>query len=159
LAKAAHVKLWKKLLIAYLLPTSLLVGAIGWLAYRASHNAMEQQLGQSLISVARTAAWLMSRPRAMALQAGDEATRTYTTLVGKLVALQSASKARRIVLFDRNERALLDSHQEFAIREPIPGLAQNRNELRDVFAGTERSSVLFLGQNDQAYMTAYAPVF
>jgi len=60
-------RLWIKLLLAYLVPAALILTGIGYLAYRAARVAMENQLGDTLISVARTAVNLAGKPRALRL--------------------------------------------------------------------------------------------
>ena len=101
-------RLWIKLLIAYLIPIAFIVSGIGYLAYRAARVAMENQLGESLISVARVAANLVGKPRAVRLAPGDDESRTYTTLKQKLNDLKEAAQAESIYLFDLDERALVD---------------------------------------------------
>ena len=151
-------RLWTKLLLAYLLPTGLIGIGIGWLAHQAARNAMESQLGEALMAVARNASQQVGRPRAVSLQPGDEQTRTYRNLMDKLADLKLASRVERIFLFDSQERALVDSDAGFAIGEPIADLAANRVELQEVFAGNSRSSMLFTGQDGKLFKTGFAPV-
>ncbi len=151
-------RLWIKLLIAYLIPIAFIVSGIGYLAYRAARVAMENQLGESLISVARVAANLVGKPRAVRLAPGDDESRTYTTLKQKLNDLKEAAQAESIYLFDLDERALVDSDGVFSIGEPIVKLAADRLELKAVFAGTDSSSVLFRGLHGRLYKTGFAPV-
>jgi len=157
-AGGAWSRLWIKLLLAYLLPTGAIVAGIGLLAYQAARNAMEDQLGQALQASARTAAQQVGRRRTVELRPGDEQSRTYRTLVEKLAALRSAAKLRRAFLFDRQERCLGDSQAAYAIGERIPELAANRAELKDVFAGHARASVLFTGRDGTLYKSGFAPV-
>lgn len=151
-------RLWLKLLLAYLVPTAAIGLGIGLLAHRASHNAMERQLGEALCATARTAALQVGRQRALALRPGDETSRTYNNLVEKLAAIERAAGVERIVMFDRRERCLLDSDRTFAIGEPLPALAANRAELQSVYAGRCRASVLFSGPEGKLFKTGYAPV-
>ncbi len=151
-------RLWLKLLLAYMLPTGAIGAGIGLLAYQASKNAMEDQLGQALRAAARTAAQQVGRKRTVELQPGDEQTRTYRTLVDKLSALRQAARLRRVLLFDRQERCLGDSQAAYAIGERIPELAANRAELKDVFAGQDAASVLFTGRDGTIYKSGFAPV-
>ncbi len=151
-------RLWIKLLLAYLVPVALILTGIGYLAYRAARVAMEDQLGQALISVARTAVNLAGKPRALRLAPGDEQTRTYKNLKEKLHNLQVAARVESIYLFDKNGRALVDSGGMFAIGEPIMKLAADSAELKQVFAGEGRSSVLFADDRGRLYKTGFAPV-
>jgi signal transduction histidine kinase len=151
-------RLWIKLLLAYLVPVALILTGIGYLAYRAAQVAMENQLGDALISVARTAANLAGKPRALRLEPGDEQTRVYAALKEKLQHLQTAAGVELIYLFDRNGRALVDSQGMFAIGEPINQLAADSAELKEVFGGADRSSVLFADDQGRLYKTGFAPV-
>ena len=151
-------RLWIKLLLAYLVPVALILTGIGYLAYRAARVTMENQLGDTLISVARTAVDLAGKPRALRLAPGDEQTRVYATLKEKLQHLQTAAKVELIYLFDRNGRALVDSQGMFAIGEPIMKLAADTAELKEVFGGADRSSVLFSDDRSRLYKTGFAPV-
>jgi signal transduction histidine kinase len=151
-------RLWIRLLIAYFIPTAAVGAGIGLLAYQASRNTMENQLGEALVSVARTAALQVGRQRAVALQPGEEHSRTHKNLTEKLTHLQQATRVERIVLFDRRERALLDSRATYAIGEPIAALAANRTELAQVFSGHDRASMLFSGRDGALFKSGFAPV-
>ena len=151
-------RLWIKLLLAYLVPVALILTGIGYLAYRAARVTMENQLGDALISVARTAVDLAGKPRALHLAPGDEQTRTYANLKEKLQNLQAAARVESIYLFDKNGRALVDSQGMFAIGESIMKLAADSAELREVFGGADRSSVLFADDRGRLYKTGFAPV-
>jgi signal transduction histidine kinase len=150
--------LWIKLLLAYLVPVALILTGIGYLAYRAARVTMENQLGDALISVARTAVSLVGKPRALRLAPGDEQTRTYANQKEKLQHLQAAARVESIYLFDQNGRALVDSSGMFAIGEPVMKLAADSAELREVFGGADRSSVLFADDRGRLYKTGFAPV-
>jgi len=151
-------RLWIKLLLAYLVPVALILTGIGYLAYRAAQVAMENQLGDALISVARTAVDLAGKPRALHLAPGDEQTRPYKNLKEKLQNLQAAARVESIYLFHKNGRALVDSRGMFAVGEPIMKLAADSTELREVFGGANRSSVLFADDRGRLYKTGFAPV-
>ncbi len=132
---------------------------MGLVAYFASRSAMEQELGKSLMAIARVGANSMARPRTMALSAGDESTRTYSNLVNKLLELKKATRVRRIILFDSRERCIVDSERRYVIGEKIPSLAANRMELKEVFTGHDSASVLFDDEQGNKYKTGFAPVY
>lgn len=158
LGRGPRSRLWIKLLLAYLLPTGAIGAGIGLLAYQASRNAMEDQLGEALRASARIAAEQVGRRRAVELEPGDEQTRTYRTLVDKLSALRRTASLRRVFLFDQQEGCLADSESACSIGERIPELAANRVELKDVFGGHDRASVLFTGRDGTLYKSGFAPV-
>jgi signal transduction histidine kinase len=155
----AHgTKLWFKLLTAFLASTALILAGIGYLAFRAAAQAMESQLGDSLIAVARVSAEQVGKPRALRLEPGDEQSRTYKNLQERLEALRVATEAERIYLFDPKGRALVDSAGELRIGEEIVRLSADRAELHGVFAGQPRSSLLFTGRDGALFKSGFAPV-
>lgn len=151
-------RLWTRLLLAYLVPVTLIVCGIGYLAYRAARVALERELAHSLEAAARTAVLLVGKPRALRLSPGDEGSRTYANLSRKLGELKSSVQAESIYLFERDERALVDSDRRFPIGDKIGTLAANRAELKDVFRGECRASVLFYGDDGHVYKSGFAPV-
>jgi len=152
-------RLWIKLLRAYLVPVALVEAGMGFLAYRGSRLTMEEQLGESLVSVARVAASSVGRPWALRLEPGDEQSRTYGNLKLKLAELKASSRVEAIYLFDLDGKAVVDSDGSWAIGEQIVKLAADRAELADVFQGQSRTSTLFLGKGGRYYKTGFAPVF
>ncbi|MBN2495659.1 MAG: HAMP domain-containing histidine kinase [Deltaproteobacteria bacterium] len=153
-----HRRLWVKLLAAYLAPVAAVVGVIAILAHQAARNALEIQLGESLIALARAAADQVARPRAVHLRPGDEESRTYRNLRDKLQSLRRAGRVKQIYLFDLDERTLVDSEGVLPIGEHLVTLAASRSELEDVFAGRARASMLFAGSDGSWYKTGFAPV-
>jgi signal transduction histidine kinase len=151
-------RLWTKLLVAFLVPTALLIGGIGWLAYRAVRVALDDQLGETLVAMARMTATQVSQGWTVALQPGDEGSRTYHNIKKKLAQLQMAAGVTSIYVFDRQRHALADSGSRFAIGEELGTLSADRAELESVFAGAERASVLFVGNDGRFYKSGFAPV-
>jgi signal transduction histidine kinase len=151
-------RLWIKLLVAYLVPVTIIVTGIGYLVYRAARVAMEEQLGSSLMAIARTATSMVGKPRAVRLVPGDEESRTYANLRKKMEDLKVAAGVESIYLFDTSERALVDSDGLFSVGEPIVKLAADRVELKEVFKGVCRNSVLFTGKDGRLFKTGFAPV-
>ncbi len=153
-----HRRLWVKLLSAYLVPVFFVFALVGYLVYRLTWITLENQLGESLIAVARTAARLVGKPRALRLESDDENSRTYLNLMSKLRQIQQAAGVELVYLFDHRERALVDSQKRFAIGERIVKLSADRAELQEVFNGRARTSVLFAGVDGVLYKSGFAPV-
>jgi signal transduction histidine kinase len=151
-------RLWTKLLVAFLVPTAVVIGAIGWLAYRAVRGALDDQLGETLVAIARITATQLGQSWTVALQPGDEGSRTYNNIKKKLEQFQTAAAVKSIYVFDRQKRALADSNSRFAIGEQLAALSADSAELESVFAGAETASVLFLGNDGRLYKTGFAPV-
>ncbi len=152
-------RLWIKLLLAYLVPVAIVAGGMGFLAYRFSRITLEEQLGESLASLARVAASSVGRPWALRLEPGDEQSRTYGNLKLKLVELKASSRVEAIYLFDSDGKAIVDSDGTWRIGEEIVKLAADRSELAEVFQGRSATSTLFMGKDGRYYKTGFAPVF
>lgn len=146
-----------KLLAALLVPTLLTFAAFGFLAHAAARRALEDELSRRLCAIAAAAAAQISEDSAALLVAGDEDSRTYRNLKRRLVELQEATQAARIYLFDQALTARVDT-ADAPIGARLYSLDASRAELRAVFAGQARSSLLFRGKDGRLYKSGYAPV-
>ena len=131
---------------------------MAFLADRLIRQALEDELGARLLVAAQAAAASLPAERLVRLAPGDEATRGYAYLRGRLEALASATSTRILVV--RPDRtALADSAGRITIGEPVPALERDRLEIAyaaEGHAGT--SQVLFEGSDGLLYKTGYAPL-
>ncbi|MEW6434395.1 MAG: HAMP domain-containing sensor histidine kinase [Myxococcota bacterium] len=151
-----------RLLLAFLVPTLLVLTIGGYLLYRASHNVLEDQLGASLSDVAAAVASQLKADRVLSITAEDaqgEGSRTYRSLVTQLTETKERVGVRRILVVDAEHRARLD------VGGKLPPLAEATELLRDslelgrVFEGQRAASqVLFEGTDGRLYKTGYAPL-
>ena len=147
-----------RLLVAYLLPTLTLLGAFGWLAYQEFFRSMEESLGRRLTGLAQAAA-AQVRPAAVTfLVSGDDDSRTAKRMHLKLSQLQKRTRVARVVVLDRDLRAVADTARVMRIGDRYYHAEADRHELDRVFAGGEASSVLFRGRGGRMYKKGYAPV-
>ena len=147
-----------RLLVAYLLPTLALLAAFGWLAYREFQLSMEESLGRRLTGLAQAAA-AQVRPAAVTfLVPGDDDSRTAKRMTLKLRQLRERTRVERVVILDRDLRALADTKGAMRIGDRYYNAEADRHELDRVFAGGEASSVLFRGRDGRMYKKGYAPV-
>ncbi|MGA9523134.1 MAG: HAMP domain-containing protein [Myxococcaceae bacterium] len=151
-----------RLLVAFLVPASVLFLLAGAAGYFASQDVLEDELGRSLSTVAGAAASQVSGPRMLTVEPGDDAagTRTYRNLLRALMEVREATGARRIVAFDRQGRVRVDTAGDLPTGAEMPELARDRLELERVFERGERahSQVLFEGSDGKLYLMGYAPI-
>ena len=151
-----------RLLVAFLLPASLLFLLAGAAGYFASQEVLEDELGRSLSTIAGAAASQVSGPRMLMVEPGDDAagTRTYRNLLRTLMELREATGASRIVAFDRQGRVRVDTAGELPTGAEMPELARDRLELERMLerGGRAHSQVLFQGSDGELYLTGYAPI-
>jgi signal transduction histidine kinase len=151
-----------RLLLAFLVPTLLVLTLGGYLLYRASREVLEEELGASLAAVAATIASQLKADRVLALAEEDaqgEGSRTFRSLMAQLSEARDRANVRRVLVVDTQRRARLD------VGGRLPPLAEATELLRDsleltrVFAGQRASSqVLFEGTDGLLYKTGYAPL-
>jgi signal transduction histidine kinase len=144
--------------LAAALPALLSLAIMALLGDRLARRALEEELGARLVAVAQAAAAALPAERAAGLAPGDEGTRTFGHLRGRLEALARATSTRLVVArLDRT--ALCDSEGRHAIGDPLPALERDRFELSEVAAGRAAASqVLFEGADGELYKTGYAPL-
>ncbi len=153
-------KLRNRLLLVYLVPTALLLGAGGLWAYATARAEAVEELGQRLTTVARAAAGLFSGgPDAGRIQRlAPDMTRVHANLRRKLLQLQEATGVRRIVVFDGELRARVDTRPDVPVGAPLPELAQDQAEIRAALGGATTASLLFTGRHGVRYLMGYAPI-
>jgi signal transduction histidine kinase len=148
-----------RLLAAYLVPTTLAMALIATFGYGIARRALEHSLGERLSSVAQGVAVGLRPDDALFLRPGDDESRTYKRVRARLEEHRDATGVRRVVLFDREGRALADSEGDYAIGARIPDLARDRLEVARCLEGAATASaVLFTGTDGRMYKTGYAPL-
>lgn len=150
-----------RLILAYLIPTVVLLAAAGLLVYWEARASLEDELGQRLIAVAQTTAGSLPKgePRRLAkLTAEDES--TLARLREKLTVIRDAAQVRRIFLFDAQLKSLVDTREDVRFGDVLFELEADRVEMERVFLppGAASSSVLFTGDDGTRYKNGYAPI-
>jgi signal transduction histidine kinase len=150
-----------RLILAYLLPTVILLAAAGLLVYREARASLEDELGQRLIAVAQTAVGSLpsGEPRRLAKLRGDDES-TLARLRDKLIAVRDAAGVRRVFLFDKDRKSLVDTRTDVGFGDVLFELEADQVEMERVFLppGTAASSVLFSGEDGTRYKNGYAPI-
>jgi signal transduction histidine kinase len=152
-----------RLLAVFLLPPLLVLTAAGFLGFRSSRAALEEELGTSMSATAGAIASQLSVDRVLELTPEDsegEGSRTFNRLKKELESARAAADLRRVVVFDTEGKVRLDAGGSLRPRAEFPELARDRLELGRVFEGRRAASqVLFEGNDGKHYKTGYAPLF
>ncbi len=152
-----------RLLLAFLVPTWLLLAGAGFFGYQFSRNLLEGQLGASLSSVAATVSSQVSAERLLSIAEGDdkgEGSRTWRSLSRELTEAKNAAGAQRVFAFDREGRVRLDVGGGLPAMASVPELLRDGVELEEVWKGNRSASqVLFEGNDGRLYKTGYAPLW
>ena len=151
-----------RLLAAFTLPLLAVLGALGALAYTLSRNALEDELGQSLSSVAAAVASQINAERLSTLTPDDtegEGSRVYRSFSRQLEELRTAAHLRRVVLLDRDGRVRLDAGGPLPMGAEMPELLRDRSEFAQALKGENAfSQVLFTDEGGRFFKTGYAPL-
>lgn len=121
-------------------------------------RTLEDELAGKLTAIAGTVVLQLEPEFLLSLAPGDEDTRTYAHLREQLLAIQQSIQLRRIYLFTREGRSLVDTRPDVRLGGDYPFLRYNEVELRTVFAGQPTSSPLFEGEDGQLYKAGFAPL-
>lgn len=147
-----------RLIFLFVLQIVLVLFLSGWYLQWHLRNVLEQELSEKLQAIATTIASQLETDLVLELMPGDESTRNYANLRQALVQIQSATRMKRLFIFDRHYRSLLDTDTFVRVGFELPRLKVDLSELDDVFNGNCTSSVLFIGNDGLPYKTGYAPM-
>ena len=150
-----------KLILAFLLPTLLLVALNGAMTYWVARGGLEEELGARLIAIGQTlAAELSGGVEAGQLARMDESkVRTRDRLRHRLEAIRAQTGARRLFLFDPELKSLVDTRGDVSFGQKLFTLEADRFELERVLKnGESTTSVLFSDEDGTRYKTAYVPI-
>lgn len=151
-----------RLLLAFLIPTLLVLSLGGYFLYRASRNVLEEELGRSLSGIAASVSAQLKGERVLAVQAEDaqgEGSRTWRSLTAQLTELKERTGVRRIFVTDAERRARLDVGGPLRPMTEATELLRDGLEIQRVLGGEPASSqVLFEGTDGLLYKTGYAPL-
>jgi len=139
------------------LPALVALATMAFFADRLIRHALETELEARLVAAARAAAASLPAERFVRLRPGDETSRVYGYLRGRLEALAQATDTRIFVV--RPDRtALADSAGRIEIGEPIPALERDRFEISQAAGGHAVASQVLFERDGLLYKTGYAPM-
>jgi len=155
-----RARIGHKLVLSFVLLVMVVVGMSGWVLYEMTQRSLEWQMRDHLVAVARLLSNGISGDVLRYLSPGRENSSLYRTLTAKLQRAQQVVGARRIYVFDRQGRSLLDTEPGTPIGWEYHHLRiRDRRELAQVWNGEPAYSVLFFTDDGVAYMTGYAPIY
>ena len=139
----------------------LVFTAGSYLFYDAAKRALDAEMGERLVAVAKTSAAQLDGLKGShlrVLQPGEEGTRLYRMLQKELQSMRDASEARAMYVFDLEYKSLVDSRLDVPIGSRYRSLGEDRIHIDQARGGTGAASVAFHGKDDAFYRSAYAPI-
>jgi signal transduction histidine kinase len=152
-------RIGRRLVFSFVLLVTALVGASSWVLHGLARRSLERQMSEHLVSVAQLVATVPDGEALSRLQPGSESFRLHRNLANRLRWVRQLVGARRIYVFDREGRSLLDTEDGWPVGREYPHLkVRDRLELARVWQGEPTHSVLF-SEGAVHYMTGYGPVY
>ena len=151
-------RIGSKLVFTFVLFVTIFVGASGWFLYRTTKNSLDNELGGKLVAIAQATTTQISQMFVMQLAPGDEETLTYINLLNKIKRVKAATEVKRVYIFDRYNRSLVDTNEDIPIGTEYIKLKFDRAELESLWLGESVHTVLFKGDDDIYYKSGYAPI-
>ena len=156
---ARRGRIGRRLVLSFVLLAMVVVGGSGWVLYERAFDSLERQMGNHLIAEVELIASGIDGETVMGLRPGYEAYRFYRNSTNRLRRAQEMVGARRIYVFDRDGRSLLDTEPGIAIGREYPRLKyRDRMEVARLWEGEPTHTLLFTDEAGLDYMTGYAPV-
>lgn len=155
---ARRLPLGPRLALAFALPATVALLACGGVAYVGTRNQLEEELGKRLCAVATVVAQGIPKDLALALEPGDDETRTAQNIRRRLEQALQGTGVSRVLLVDPALTVHLETGSEFLIGAQMSRLSMDRVEMDRALAGTATPSVLFSGPDGTLYKSCYAPV-
>lgn len=151
-------RLGRKLVLSFVALVMLVVGGSGWVLYERTLQSLEEQMSSHLVAEARLLANGMSGDYLLSLRPGYETYNSHRQEVSRLKRSQEHLRARRVYVFDRNGRSLLDTQPRMRVGRPLHLEVRDRRELEEVWQGNAKHTLRFTDRGGVDYMTGYAPV-
>jgi len=151
-------KISNKLAIIFGLLIFITILVCGWYFYGQTRHYLDQELGRRLVDIAQTIALQVNGDIITQLIPGDESSLTYGHTVTQLHEIKQKTDIKRIYIFDRNHRSLVDTESAVPIGSEYLKLKFDQLELESVWQRKGMASVLFLGEDGNYYKSGYAPV-
>jgi len=152
-------RIGNKLIVTFVLFVTIFVGSTGWFLYRSAKNSLDNELGGRLVAVAQTVTTQIEGIFVTQLLPGDETTLTYANVLKKLNNVKQATGVKRLYIFDKNNRSLVDTDETIPIGTEYIKLRFDKSELESLWNGNSVNTVLFKGDDGSYYKSGYAPIF
>jgi signal transduction histidine kinase len=135
----------------------LLLAASGWFYLYTASKALDAEMGQRLIAIAKASAAQMKWEYLRLFKPGSEG-RLYRGIQQELQSMSAATGARSIYIFDLMGKSLVDSRSDVPIGTQYRTLDADRVHVDQAKMGTATVSTAFHGKDDAFYKSAYAPI-
>ena len=152
-------RIGRKLVVTFVFFVLSVIGGTGWAFHDLTQRSLDRQMSERLLAVARLVAGGLDGDLVRRLRPGDEGFRVYGILTNRLRTAKEEVGARRIYVFDRQGRSLLDTEQGTPVGREFARLRFQRAELSSLWKGQAAHSILFQGEDGVFYKSGYAPVF
>ena len=132
-----------RLVLSFVALAMLVVGGSGWVLYERALNSLEEQMSSHLLAEARLLAnGLADVDVLVRLRPGFERFDLYRSYTARIRQAKDLVGARRIFVFDRDCKSLLDTEPGSSIGRLFPELKiRDRMEIEQVWQGKEAHTV------------------
>jgi len=151
-------KIGNKLAIIFGLLILSAIFVCGWYLYNQTKHNLDKELGQRLVDIAQIVATHTNGGIITRLVPGNETGLIYRNLVSELEQIKQRTTVKRIYIFDKKHRSLVDTQKNVTIGTEYLRLKFDQLELEKVWNKKATASVLFLGEEEQYYKSGYAPI-
>ena len=124
-------KIGNKLVVTFVLFVSIFVVSTGWFLYGTTKNSLDNELGGKLVAIAQAVTTQIdeSFPDYLPLLSNGAARRTHANLLNKLMKVKEATNVKRVYIFDRENRSLVDTDEDFPIGTEYIKLKFDKSEV------------------------------
>jgi signal transduction histidine kinase len=151
-------RIGNKLVVTFVLFVTIFIGLTGLFLYRSAKNSLDEELGGKLVAIAQAVTTQIEGVFVTQLMPGDEGTLTYANLLNKLNNVKQATEVKRLYIFDRNNRSIIDTDENIIIGTEYVRLRFEKSELESLWNGKSVHTVLFKGDDGVYYKSGYAPI-
>jgi len=156
--KNYNKSLQRQISLYFIVLTIVIVNTVGWLFYLRSDHYFDEELGQKLVGIAKSAAASTDADLLQFIQPGVESGQFYASLQSRLQLLAVSFNVERVYIIDRSYHLLVDSDSSTLISSPIPQLKSNLLELSSAIAGETAYSTLYRSYDGNLYKSGFAPI-
>ncbi len=149
-----HKRIVFRLVLAFVVPTAVVMLVSAWLSLRSARHTFEQQFVHQVDRLAATLASQIDVDKVLSLLPGDEQQSWYIRLADKLKDQARAADLQRLIIIDSQGRVFVDADRRLAIDAKLKGFDAHQAVIARALEGQSDSWVSGLG-DDGTTMRAY----